>query len=127
MGNFFELTNVGDKFRKLSNRARPVVKRVLKGVAIIGVSLTINSLGAVADETCKQAGVAVKAAKSAKSSSKAMKKAAEIGSALIVCTNGAVGVDEVVNHKVSKPFTLIVFGVVLVCGIIIGGKTCAED
>ena len=89
--------------------------------------MTINSLGAVADETCKQAGVAVKAAKSAKSSSKAMKKAAEIGSALIVCTNGAVGVDEVVNHKVSKPFTLIVFGVVLVCGIIIGGKTCAED
>ena len=110
------------KFKKLSTKIKPVIKRVAKGAAVICVSVTINSLGAVANETCNKAGVVAKAAKSAKSSSKTMKRAAEIGSALIVCTNAGVGVEDVVTNKCSKPFMLIVFGMVFVCGLICGNE-----
>lgn len=122
--NRIEPIGVEGSLKKVSMRAKPVMKRIAKGAAVICVSLTVNSLGAVANETINKAGVAAKAAKSAKSSSKMAKKAADIGSALLVCANARVGAENaaeaVAAGKGSKPFIFIVFGVVWVCGLMCG-------
>ena len=114
--------------RKLSNKIKPVVKRLAKGAAVICVSLAVNSLSAVANETYNKAGVVAKSAKSAKSSSKMAKRAAEIGSAIFVCTNAGLGAeDAIVTSTLSKPYKLVIFGFVFVCGFLCGKGLCEAD
>ena len=115
------------KLRRAVTKLKPVIKRVAKGTAVVCVSLTVNSLGAVANETCNKAGVVAKAAKSAKSTSRRMKKAAEIGTAIVVCTNAGAGVEDIVNNQLSKPYKLIIMGTIFVCGLICGNKLCEGD
>ena len=122
--NNVRIIETDSKLKKLSTKIKPVMKRIVKSTAVVCVSLTVNSLGAVANETCNKAGAVAKAAKSAKSSSRKMKRAAEIGSALIVCTNADVGVEDVITNKGSKPFMLIICGLVFVCGLMCGKEIC---
>ena len=124
--NDFGPIETDGKLKKTLTRIKPVAKRIAKCTAIICVSLTISSLGAVANETCNKAGAAAKAAKSAKSSSKTLNKAAKIGSAIIVCANAGAGAEDIVTNQLSKPYKLLIMGTVFICGLMCG-QTLRED
>ena len=120
----FEPIESNSKIKKAMIGIKPVVKRIAKGTVITCVSLTMCSLGATANETYNKAGVIAKAAKSAKSSPRRMKKAAEIGTAIMVCANAGAGAEDLVTNQLSKPYKIIIMGTVFICGLICGNKLC---
>jgi hypothetical protein len=120
-------TEAESRIRKIISKAKPIAKRIARGATVVGVSLTLNSLSAVASETYNKASSIAKTAKSAKSATKTAKRAAEIGSTLFVCTNAGVGAEDIINNKVSKPFMVLVLGMIWVCGFMYCENICGED
>lgn len=115
----------GSKFGIVSAKIKPIAKRVAKSAAVVCVSLTAGSLSAVAKENLDKAKTVAKAAKSAKTSGKRMKRVAEVGSALFFCANAGQGaVEEVVSNNGSKVFKVVLFGVIWFCGFYCGKESC---
>lgn len=110
-------TKESGKFNKLSNKIKPLIKRVAKGAAIICVSLAISSLGAAAEETRNKTGVIAGIAKSAKSPSRTMKYAASVSSTLIACKEKGVDVEDAVTNKIQRSVVTTIACMVFAFGL----------